>query len=194
MSERLIEELKRENLCTHFILPLLKLNKFSFASFIDSYIATSTHEKDCLFITCKYIAVRIVQTTLLSRRVFMKAEYHGLYRDDAKDNLYVVYKVPARWIADLDLFISGKYSEMSDNAKNMIIRWSRLPYRIRNPNDGHILTDGRLCALYKDSQLRDMWERRIEPWEHIHGELLSIPDERSFIELDTLTRIQEPEQ
>lgn len=203
MSEKLIEELKRENLCTHFILPLLKLNKFSFVSFVDSYIATSTHEKDCLFVICKYIAIRIITPELLSRRILLMDEYYGMY-EDQQGHIYVVYKVPGKWMPDLEQFIQGKYSEMSENAKKMIIRWSRLPYQRRDPVSGGVFTDGRICALYKESVLRDMWERKLDyvsPHGMVHipsyvdkdQELLSIPDERSFIELDTLTKINQPE-
>lgn len=190
MSEKLIAELKTENLCTHFILPLLKLNKFSFmpSNFVNSFIATSTYERDHLFVSVRYVAVQVIDPVYLSRRVYILSEFYGTYRDE-HESWFLVYKISSRWINDLDLFLSGKYSEMSKDAKRMIINWSNLAYRQRDSN-GTVVTDFRLCALEKERSLKDMWERMIDPREPINGELLSIPDEKTFIDLDTLTRTE----
>lgn len=189
MSQALIDELKRENLCTHFILPLLKLSKVSFtpSGFVNSYL-TSDHKR---------IAVKLADTVLLSRAILSHPEFVAIYRDH--DGYYLVmFRLRDRWQQDVSLFTEGKYSQLSRKAKDYIIRYSGLPYRRR---EGHrIVTDGRLLALEKHKMLKGMWERELfsqssrqidDPDQHLPDEYLSVPGGESYINPEGLARIRE---
>jgi hypothetical protein len=191
MSDKLIEELEAENLCTHFILPLLKLNKFSFggSNFTNSFIASSDHVKDHLFITENYIVVQVIEIAYLSRRIMLLDEYDGTYTDGSNHS-YLVYRVPLRWVKDLWKFKEGKFSEMSEDAKLKIIQWSGLSYRYLDHKSGQVVTDVRIMALNKEKPLKKWWENRIVPLDPIEGELLSIPNGKSYINLDSLIKTE----
>lgn len=182
MSEELINELKKENLCTHFILPLLKLNKFNFvvSNYMNSYLITVPEKL--------FIAVQIIDPSLLDSKVYLLSTYYGNYKDE-NDYYYIVYEIPENWKADVQLFIQGKYSKFSAKAKSSIITWSRLEYCTRKVGSKKMYSDIRLMALTQENSLREMWEKAIAPAEKIQGELLSIPDETSFITFEQLTRI-----
>lgn len=177
MSQALMDELKRENLCTHFILPLLKLNKYSFISsnFVNSYLSP----------TGSQILVEIVDPNFLSRGIYRHLQYRGSYQGNNGHNL-LCFELPKYWAEDVSKFMEGKFSQMSHKAKRTIIWYSKLPYKERD-QEGRIVTDGRLAALEKHKVLKDMWEKELEPREEITGELLSIPGAESYIDLSTLT-------
>lgn len=178
MSKKLIEELGRENLCTHFILPLLKMNKFSFvnSNFVNSYLTDQDH-----------IVVQVVDRHFVHGKCVIHPHFKGIMTD-AEKYLYYVYKIPVIWHNDLQLFKQGRYSEMSRLAKDTIKTQSGLPHNVLN-KDGKMVSDGRLVALDKGRELKAMWEEEIVPAEPIEGELLSIPSEGSFINLGLLTPI-----
>jgi len=178
MSNRLIEELRRENLCTHFILPLLKLNKFSFLSgnFINCYLSTSKKE----------IVIQVGDRMLVSRKAFT----HPNYRMDVWNgsNLYIIYTIPSKWSADIDLFCEGKFSKLSKAAKGYIKQFSGLPWEVYDGTG--VVTDGRLLALERHAVLKQMWERELsingsQVTLPVDSELLSIPSEESYINLES---------
>ncbi len=182
MSQTLINELKDENLCTHFVLPLLKLNKFSFTSsnFVNCYLTEDGSK----------IIVNVVDTTLVSRKAIRHKNYFSSLPTD--NSTYLVYFVPVQWKSDVSLFMQGKFSMMSKHAKEVIRRFSGLNYKQKG------LTDGRLLALDKHPVLKNMWENELT---NVTGsqrsiveldedmELLSIPGKQSYINLEGLKRI-----
>lgn len=182
MSQALINELSRENLCTHFVLPLLRLNKFSFlaSNFLNCYLSVEGH----------FIVAHVVEGHLLSRKVFKNSYYYRTCRKRGISGIYLVYRVPPEWHRDIDLFMQGKFSRMSDKAKETIIRYSSLPYQEKE--GGRTVTDGRLLALDKHPLLKQMWERAIHDPEskreeqQIPDELLSIPGDESYIKMEDL--------
>ena len=190
MSQALIDQLKRENLCTHFVLPLLKLNKVSFneSGFVNCYLT-----KDL-----KRVVVKLVDTILLSRRIFDHPEFSAIYID-ANGYYLITFRLRDRWADDLQLFAKGQYSQFSMKAKQRIINHSGLRYRKREGSQ--VLTDGRLLALEKHTLLREMWEREYysqlpgqrpqNPDLHMPEEYLSVPGEESYINLDGLAKIRE---
>jgi hypothetical protein len=176
MSQALIDELRRENLCTHFVLPLLKLNKFSFiaSNFVNCYLTPAGD----------LIVVQVMDTSLLSRKVFLHPEYRGQrVRPKGDDHsIYLLFQVPVKWKEDVAAFIRGKFSQMSKAAKDTIRRHSGLPYHERTGEGLKTVTDGRLLALEQHKLLKNMWESMVQPREEIQGELLSIPGEDSYID------------
>jgi hypothetical protein len=134
-----------------------------------------------------HVAVEIVETQFLSRKLLIHPALKGTYVRD--NHLVLVYRIPGWWKPDVQKFMKGQFSQMTENAKNMILRYSRLPYRERDAN-GKIVTDGRLLSLERHKALKEMWEETLEPREEIQGELLSIPGAGSYIDLEHLTPIQ----
>lgn len=177
----LIDELRRENLCTHYVLPLLKLNKFSFSSFVNCFLLKDKAG----------LAVSIVELLLLDRRVQRHLNYVGVWQGDRyAPYYYVVYSLPLKWSADIDLFLKGKYSAMTNSAKDHIIRYGGLPYRKRDMH-GNIVTDHRLLALERNERLKEWWEHALVVELSSSAELMSIPNERTFIDLRGMRQIKE---
>jgi hypothetical protein len=190
MSQALVDELKRENLCTHFVLPLLKLNKYSFivSNFVDCYLTPAGD----------FILVRILEVTLLSRKELLHPMYRGLYTTH-KGHVYLLYMIPYNWRNDVALFMKGKFSQMSKKAKEEIIRYSGLPYKERS-GKSRIVTDGRLLALDRSRALKEMWERVLSSDDKRstgrvvlkeEEELLSVPGKESYIEIEELILVKE---
>lgn len=173
MSERLIQQLETENLCTYFVLPLLKLSKVSFvkSNFIDCFITRDG----------RIIAVAVYMSNLLSRKVYSVSEYLGTIMHEASGHWYVLFETPRRWARDIELFREGKFSKMSENAKEYIRTYSGLEFR-KTTRQGKHITDGRLLALDRDVALRDMWERRIGVYLGKDDELLTKPGDKSYID------------
>jgi len=190
MSQALLDELKRENLCTHFILPLLKINKVSFAplGFVNSYITKDR----------KRIAVEVMDLSLISRKLLIHPHFSAIYKYN--DGYLIMFRLANNWTDDVRLFCEGKYSQFTGKAKEAIIRYSGLPYHKKEDRGTRIVTDGRLLALEKHKALKGMWERELftqtgkaadDPELHLPDEYLSVPGEESYINPEGLTRIRE---
>lgn len=173
MSDKLIQELETENLCTYFVLPLLKLSKASFvtSNFIDCYITRDG----------RVIAVAIYMSSLLSRKVYSVEEYMGTIIHEKSGHYYVLFETPRRWARDIDLFRRGKFSKMSLIAKEYIRTYSGLEYR-KPTRQKQYITDGRLLALDRNPALREMWEARIGVTLGDDDELLTKPGDKSYID------------
>jgi len=167
----LIQELRRDNLCTYFVLPLLKLNKSSFISsnFINSYISYD----------CKHVVVKVYDTTLISRKVFVHPNYELTKVENGE--YYFRFETPQKWLNDVRLYRQGLYSRMSEEAKEMIRQWSGLQYRVTEGRKR--ITDGRLLALVRHPQLKKALEEELSYKFGPDEELLFPPREGSFIEL-----------
>lgn len=164
MSHQLIYDLRRDNLCTHFILPLLKLSKTSFlnSNFVDSYL---TPDGD-------YIVVEIVDTILTPmRRMSGHPAYYGRMIT-ANGNVRLIYRIPSKWYYAVLRFRAGEFSKMPDAAKEAIKRYGILPE-----------DDGRILALTRDKSLKDMWERELGVHLDDSMELLSKPGDESYMDI-----------
>lgn len=172
MEPSLIQELKRDNLCTYFVLPLLRLNKFSFtgSNFINSYLTKDHHN----------IVVQVYDLSLLRGPVFIHPGYKKYVIKDGY--FYLVFEIPKMRKIDIQLFIKGKYSAISDASKEVIYSWSGLPYKQAN-GEGKVITDCRLLALSRHKALREAWESQYGFELDSSNELLDIPNDRSFIDL-----------
>lgn len=178
-ARKLIAELVKENLCTYFILSLLKLGKKNFASpenFVDSFL---THNNS-------HILVKVRELTFFAHRMITHSEFECVYRD--KEGFYYVsYVIPDKWALDVKLFMRGKFSQMSKQAHERIIMYSGLEYKaIKNQNSAPV-TDVRLLALTKNASLQELWESYYEM--SMEGlELLSVPDDKTYIDVEQLTK------
>lgn len=175
MLQTFIDELNRENLCTHFVLPLMKLSKFSFISsnFVDSYLDPAG----------ELIMVEIVEPALVPAFLYRIPGSKGLYTSRGK--YYMVYTLPLKWKWNISLFMQGRYSGMTKEARAMIIRFSGLNHQERIGKQ--VLTDGKILALDKHPLLKLLWERELEIELDQGAELLSPPSERSYIDPMSLT-------
>jgi hypothetical protein len=173
----LLEELSAEHLCTHFVLPLLKLSKFNFlsGSFINSYLTAPTGST--------FLLVKVAEYRFLSRGLLEHPDFNALFTDENGYD-YLMYGINRRWKGDLDYFRSGQYSVMSSIAKDMIFTYSKLPNKVVTP-DGRIQTDMRLLALDRNPALREWWKREYDI-DGFDGELLPKPDKEMYIALETL--------
>jgi len=70
---------------------------------------------------------------------------------------YIVFKIPVKWAPDVELFSQGKYSKMSEHAKDTIMTYSGLSSK-RRTADGKIITDMKLLALSRNPMMMEMWK------------------------------------
>lgn len=172
MSSTLIQELKRDNLCTYFVLPLLRLNKFSFVSsnFINSFL-TKDH---------KHIVVQVYDVVLIRQMIFLHPGYKGQQLIDGY--FYLIFSIQKKRQEDVEQFVAGHFSKLSKSAKEMICQWSGLAYK-QPDGPNRTVTDMRLLALSRHDSLKKMWEEECEIELNEDDELLDIPDQRSFIDI-----------
>lgn len=178
--DHIIKELHKDNLCTYFVLPLLKLSKFRFiadSNFIDSFLSEDK----------KLIFVQVLETLFLEYRLQEHPDYKGVYKDNL-GNKFIVYAIPEQFHYDVEKFVSGRYSSMSEEAKELIQEYSGLYYRYKQSDD-KIVTDIRLLALEKADIVRDLWEDALACTLEDGQELLSIPGKESFMTISSLTEI-----
>jgi len=179
-TQKLISELHRENLSTYFVLPLLKINKLTFATesnFLDSYLT-----RDGL-----HIFMWVNETTFFMNRIAMHPHFEATW-NDASGNKYLQFSIPELWFTDVQLFINGKYSRMSAGAKQMIKQHSGLLYREKRETDQVIITEVRLQALDRSIAVRDLWEDHYGVILDEQDELLSKPESSAFIDMAELFR------
>lgn len=181
MNKEVLNELHKNNLCTYFILPLLKLNKFSFSSeenFVNSYLSTN----------CRYILVKVREIKSFGHRLELNPYFIGVYTDELNE-IFIKHLIPVEFETDVDLFKKGKFSMLSQTAKVLICRYSGLIYQFLN-TDGVQVTDIRLLALDRAVQVKTMWEDYLNVCLDNDDELLETPPERSYMECDKLVHMK----
>lgn len=174
-SDQIVIELHRGNLCTFFVLPLLKINKFSFVTktnFVESYL---DQEGTSIF-------VELIDTVFMEHRMDHHPQFAGLWKRNEGAGRFIQYHIPAGFERDLRMFMQGKYSRMSDKAKDLIRIHSGLAFRCKEPN-GDIITDTRLLALDRSPLVKQMWEEQLGVRLDEHAELLSIPGDPKWRQL-----------
>lgn len=129
----------KENYANYLALPLLRLEKHNFEGFINAYVTYNGK-----------IAV-LVETP--PRDMIVD---HDNYLTDFgyKDGILVLFSCPAEFIEDISKLIEGKYSQLSDKAKEYIYTYS--PLVVDFPNAQGILVSSRLVqVLRQDEHLRE---------------------------------------
>lgn len=175
MSDPFIEKLNEKHLCSWYILPLLDLNveAFGFSNFVNGYQVKGTY-----LIAIQVLDMHLCADTLLSQ--------HYEYGSSLEHNDYLLFQIPAEWRKDYEMFLSGKYSKMSEEAKQKIREMSGLKYEVAD-ECGNKLTDAILMALDNHPVLRRKWVELINTTDYwIPEELLSPPAESSFITIESL--------
>lgn len=157
-----------DNLVTYYVLPLVGVNKLSFArSFKNSYI-----DKEGLKV---YVQLRTLMRSPLYR------SNPNYITEVVIDNIrYIQFVVPSKFISDTKLFIIGKYSKMSPEAKKLIYRTSTLPY---NSTMGSFsVSHPVLQALDKTKTLRAFLQKTTGYDIPEGEELMEYPNDDWFIE------------
>jgi hypothetical protein len=169
-----VRKLNEKNLCTWYILPLIDLNAKAFgsANFVDTFLIGGKMQ----------IAVHVADANLC-RDMVRDANYNNTVMIEEKELL--VFNIPVAWVEDYNRFVSGKYSKMTDDAKNKIREGSGLKFEVPD-TQGNKITDAILMALEQHPVLRGKWFDILGDKTDIprESELLSIPRPGSFIHID----------
>ena|SRR3990172_967301 len=166
----LLNEIRRTNLCTWYLLPLTGLNRFSFGDglFVNSYV-----ERSRMWIIVQVPDLNLVSARLKINTVKQWSNDHGGF---------LAYALPIRSTGDVHLYEVGAYSKFSAGLKSIIFKRSGLPYRELTP-DGDIETDIRLLALEGKEAVRDFIERELAVILDPNQEVLDVPSPESFMEV-----------
>jgi hypothetical protein len=160
------------------MLPLIGLNQWSFGSTTDNFVNSYISEDNQHII----VEMRGNITTIISN--------HTNYRFgfNKEGHNFVVFEIPEFYRKDVAKFREGKYSEISEQGKNLIRKKAGLKYKIPKMGGG-VETAVELLALDKDPDLRKHLEEKlsnqgsyvkIDP----DAELASIPGEDNFYQLE----------
>lgn len=169
----ILENLKKHNLCTYYVLPLMRLSFRDFGgeeNFKNSYLS---HDMKKLYI-------KVLDSN------FFKTSFHSwkLHITDTSE-VYVELDIPLEFAPDIQLFSEGKYSEFSNDAKLLITTHSGLIWRKLIKGEVVPVTDARLLALEKNNQdLRAFWESVIGYDMPEDSELMSKPEESTYLTLN----------
>lgn len=170
------------NICTYYLLPLIKLNRRSFGpkNFKQCYI---NPEGNKIYILVNY----------RPEAIEFDDNYLALHHID-ENNLFLIFNIPDMWAADVQVFIKGTYTKLSLEAKEMIRCFSGLKYKHLAAKSDVPHTDGRLMAIDDDPQQRAYFRERLEHelgLEIDHSiELISIPNQLNYIENLTTAQSQ----
>lgn len=167
----LLSEIRKYNLCTWYLLPLVGLNRFSFGEglFINSYLDRKN----------LWIIVQIPDLNLVSAK--LKVSAIRLWSNDRGG--FLAYSLPSMSAYDVHWYIKGMYSRFSNSLKSIIFERSGLPYR-KLKSDGGTETDIRLLALEGREVVRDFIERELQVIMDPNQEVLGKPSPESFMDIE----------
>lgn len=158
-----------DHLCNYFVLPLIGYNKFSFGegNFVNSYV---TLEEEIVVI------VKSPPQIAFHLNPNYKADF------EAEGKFVMVFTIPTEYISDLYLFLEGKYSKLSEKAKQVIKTTSGLRYNIPDPHrPGNIICDDKLLAMDNHPTYRKKLEESLNVIIPQDVELLSKPSASEII-------------
>lgn len=167
---------KGDNLVTYYMLPLVNVNKLTFGrSFSTSYINKKGTK---IFIEMHY--------QMITPNYKLTSTFES---DIIIDDLtFAIFRIPEEFKADANLFITGDYSKMSKEAKQLIYKTSTLPYN--TTMDSFKVSHPVLQALGKTKRLRTYLLEYLRVDELADSdELIEAPIDSWFIEyrVNTLT-------
>lgn len=160
------------------VLPLLRFGKDSFgaSNFVNSYLSEDGTR----------LIVKVIEEFLLSRKLYLPGTYSRSLTDP-EGNTYLVYRIPGKWRSDVSLFMKGRFSEMSQEAKEAIRSHSGLLYKQKTVESANLLTDYRLMALDRHTSLKQTWEQELNA-DLSNQELLPVPGIESYFNFALVTQ------
>ena len=175
-----MEEIIQDNIANYYMLSLLRLDKTSFGknNFVNTYVT-----KD------KEIVVEVLTEDLIPEIIFKHEDYQTDFVDSTEEEnrVIILFSVPKKFEKEYELFMAGKYSQFSDEAKKLIIQYSvnsglkyRVPEDPKDKSNRRFITDRRLRALTKDEVLRKNIEESIGMPLPADAELFDIPGEDNY--------------
>lgn len=180
MDDPKYRNLQRYTLASWYLLPLVGLNPYDFGGLDNFYNCYVSPEG-------RYLFVSIYSPEFC--RLPMESPFYRGNKDDPKTTEhFMVFEIPEYWIDDFVTYMAGEYSKFSQPAKDAIIKYSGLGYRIAG-EDGRVMTDMRLLALSTDLgdrvNMSEEWGRMFnsDPPDP-EKELLWPPSGDEYIELD----------
>lgn len=163
-----------DSLVTYYLLPLVGVNKNTFGrSFKQSYV-----DKEGLKIFVELRSNMITPS--------YKSNPNYISEMILNRKMFVLFSLPARFIASGKNFVQGKYSGMSKDAKKLIYSSSGLPYN--KTNGSFVMSHPILQALDTTKTLRSFLLNHLKVKKVADSnELIDLPESWWFIE----TRINE---
>lgn len=160
---------EKDTLVTYYLLPLIDVNKVVFGKTFKTSFVDMKGEN--IYVELK----RNMISPIYKNRVAYRCEVV------IPDGFFIKFEVPKKYLTDVKLFINGKYSKMSRDAKRVIYTSSTLPYN--QTMDDFKMTHPILHALGNTKKLRafliDYLDVKVIPETE---ELIDKPDESWFIE------------
>ncbi len=151
--------LKKNKSC-FFILPFLGHPSYWYYGLINTYLGDETNKPE-FNLNKIFVQVKVYDNKLTDIPYF-----NQFYR--LEDNTYMyVYNIPSKYQDDYTKFYQGKYSQMSENAKELICKLSGIK---------PIINSDVFRILYKTAEQRYKVEQSIGQKLPDDAELYSIPD------------------
>lgn len=165
MTDFIVQQ--HDNLCNHYILPLVKRSSHDFkdGKFVASYLDLEQ--------------VQVVVEVEEMQEVY-KSFANYSFSVDKGYKTYIFYDIPVNFHNDVAMFMSGKYSQFSDEAKSYIRKYSKLPYS--TGYDGKIKKSVWFHVLDKSDKLRASLERALGQELPANAELASLPEPCNFFD------------
>jgi len=137
-----LKEIKKVNLATYYLLPAVGLSSESFGvnNFGNTYMSMELAQEYSLLV--EVFSEHLLPDTFKGFTFITDGSRH-----------FVEVKIPSTWTADVELFLEGKYSKLSTELKDLILKYSNLAYMVEK--DKVFYTDVRLLALDKAKELED---------------------------------------
>jgi len=139
----------KENYATYLALPLLELSKYSFGegNFMNSYLTINGQ-----------IGVLVKDIDACGWNV----DEHRCYRTDLPyyDGILIVFKPLVGFEKDILNLLEGKYSQISEQAMQMIEQYSGLHVDFKQ-KDGNTFSSRLISIIHKDPAYRTQLEERL---------------------------------
>lgn len=160
---------------SYFMLPVLGYNREWFKweqFFINTYTLCPEYkfEGDYIYLLYKYMPLK--QYNELEQAQLKLSTFVEIIYPHQKDEVIFVHKIDEKYVADLQSFRKGKYSELDDTLKRRILFFHNTN---KESEIGHI--------LFKDERRRKQLEMEFKCRIPIELDLLDIPGEEEILQL-----------
>lgn len=152
-------------LVAYYMLPLVQLSYRAFGPYFKRALINRDHN-----------VIRVEMSEGCAEPFWENKFYQTDY--SAKGTVYAFFRFPDMLRADVNIFASGKYSDMSKKAKERIYKHSGLYYN--KQIDNLIVSDVRLLALSKSRKLKDWVEETFGVKKGKNTEFIKLKNKESI--------------